>query len=242
MAKKFIWKVWLRLNHLTDDPNDYVAEVSTAGKTVRNEDIAQDIKNEGSELHYETILDILNRGDDRRIVRLQNGFTVLTKLIHIAPRVKGKWTSELVYKADEHHVTVDSSPSAELHAALNEIGVEALGIKDDGGARIGLVTDAKTGKTDGTVTQNNIITITGEKIKIEPDAAANVGVFFDQQGATASLKVAVISENLPKRVSCLTPALLAGKTYTLRIVTRYAGSNTLLKEPRTIVYSLPIKT
>ncbi|MDR0734082.1 MAG: DUF4469 domain-containing protein [Dysgonamonadaceae bacterium] len=71
---------------------------------------------------------------------------------------------------------------------------------------------------------------------------ANVGVFFDQQGATASLKVAVISENGPKRISCLTPALLAGKTYTLRIVTRYSSGGKQLKDLRTIVYNLPIKS
>jgi hypothetical protein len=36
MAKKFTWKVWLRLNLLTKEvENDYVAEVSTTGKTLR---------------------------------------------------------------------------------------------------------------------------------------------------------------------------------------------------------------
>ena len=39
--KNYIWKIWLRLNLLTKDvDNDYVAEVSTVGNTVRNEDIA----------------------------------------------------------------------------------------------------------------------------------------------------------------------------------------------------------
>lgn len=38
------WKVWLKLNLLTKDvDNDYMAEVSTVGKTTRNEDIARRI-------------------------------------------------------------------------------------------------------------------------------------------------------------------------------------------------------
>jgi hypothetical protein len=38
MAKKHTWKLWLRLNLLTKDvENDYVAEVSTTGKTLLNE-------------------------------------------------------------------------------------------------------------------------------------------------------------------------------------------------------------
>ena len=48
MAKviEFIWKIWLRLNFLTQDvDNVYTGEVSTMGHTVRNEDIAQRIVN-----------------------------------------------------------------------------------------------------------------------------------------------------------------------------------------------------
>ena len=42
------WKVWLRLNLLTKDvDNDYTAEVSTMKNSLRNEDIAQRIVNEG---------------------------------------------------------------------------------------------------------------------------------------------------------------------------------------------------
>jgi hypothetical protein len=66
MAKaiEYIWKIWLRLNYLTQDVgNDYSGEVSTTGHTVRNEDIARRIVRERSELRYETILSILNERD-----------------------------------------------------------------------------------------------------------------------------------------------------------------------------------
>jgi hypothetical protein len=37
MAKKTFWKVWLKRNLLTKDvENDLIAEVSTAGHTLRN--------------------------------------------------------------------------------------------------------------------------------------------------------------------------------------------------------------
>jgi hypothetical protein len=36
MAKNYLWKVWLKLNLLTKEvENDYVAEVSTRGRTLR---------------------------------------------------------------------------------------------------------------------------------------------------------------------------------------------------------------
>jgi hypothetical protein len=64
MAKKFFWKIWLRPNLLTKDvDNDYIAEVSTVGNTLCNEDIARQIVKGRSELRYETILSILNERD-----------------------------------------------------------------------------------------------------------------------------------------------------------------------------------
>ena len=62
------WKVWLRLNLLTKDvDNDYTAEVSTMKNTLRNEDIAQRIVDEGSEYKYDTLLSIINQHD--RVIR-----------------------------------------------------------------------------------------------------------------------------------------------------------------------------
>ena len=59
MANTKFWKVWLKPNLLTKDvDNDYIAEVSTSKQTLRNEDIAQRIVDEGSEIKYDTLLSI----------------------------------------------------------------------------------------------------------------------------------------------------------------------------------------
>ena len=100
MATTKYWKVWLTPNLLTKDvDNDYIAEVSTSKHTLRNEDIAQRIVAEGSEIKYDTLLSIINQRN-----------------------------------------------------ALSVVGVEVLGVKESGGAEIGLVTDTVTGNTDGTIT------------------------------------------------------------------------------------------
>lgn len=87
-TNNFFWKIWLRLNLLTQDiDNDYTAEVSTIGNTKRNDDIARAIVKEGSEIKYDTLLSILNQRD--RIVRqmVQEGNSVLDGCCHITPRV-----------------------------------------------------------------------------------------------------------------------------------------------------------
>ncbi|MDR0732513.1 MAG: DUF4469 domain-containing protein [Dysgonamonadaceae bacterium] len=243
MAKRFIWKVWLLLNFLTKKvDNDYIAEISTAGNTLRNEDIARQIVKERSELRYETILSILNERD--YVVRdaVLGGSSVQDENIHIAPRVTGNWIgADPLFNPKEHKLTFDAVPTAAFRRALDEeVGVEVLGKKTDGGAIIGLVTDVLTAKIDGTVSVNGDIIITGEKIKIAPEGEAGFGVFFAAANGTETPLDYPLSENTPKKILCRVPALADGE-YTLKIVTRYSNGSTLLKAARTIVYELPIK-
>jgi hypothetical protein len=233
MAKKYIWKVWLRPNLLTKDvDNDYIAEVDTTGKTLRNADIAQIIKDEGSELQFETILDILNRGDRVRKERLLQRYCIQTDITHIAPRVLGNWLGSTAnYDSAIHKLTFDMTPAAELGAALDEVGVEVLGVKDSG-ARIGLITDVTTGKTDGTITVDGDLLVDGFKIKIIPEEEEGIGVFFVGDGADVPV-VRRFSHNTPKHLTIRVPELTPGQ-YRLKIVTRYSNGNTLLKEHRTI--------
>jgi hypothetical protein len=236
MVKKFIWKVWLRLNFLTKDvDNDYVAEVDTVGKTLYNTDIASEIKSQGSELQYETILDILNRGDRLRKERLQQGYSIMTLITHIVPRVLGNWFgSTALYDPKIHKLTCDMTPTAEMHTALEEVGVEVLGVRDSG-ARIGLITDVTTDKIDGTITPGGDLLVDGNKIKVAPDGGEGVGVFFVDESTAAETPVTQrLSRNDPKHLTVRIPDLAAGQ-YRLKVVTRYANTSTLLKENRTII-------
>lgn len=239
MMYKYFWKVWLRLNLLTKEVlNDYVASVSVTGKTsLRNSDIARLIIEEGSEFQYETLLNILEQSD--RIIRrqVQQGSSVLTGVCQISPRVSGAWIgANAKFDPKVHKVTVDLTPSAEMRAALKEVGVETLGVKDDG-AFIGLVTDTFTGATDGVITAGDDICIEGEKIKIAPDGDPETGIFFVDEAGVATPVTRRLTQNDPKRIIARVPDLPAGM-YTLRIVTRFSNSTQLLKGLRTIEYDL----
>jgi hypothetical protein len=239
-TKRFFWKVWLKLNLLTKDvENDCVAEVSTIGKTLRNEDLAQAIKDEGSELQYETLLNILNRADRLRVKKIQEGYSILSGVSHITPRVLGAWPGGIHrFDPEKHHITVDMSPSSELRAAFEEVGVEVLGVKDSG-AVISLVTDAATGKTDGTITINDDIVIEGEKIRVAPDGEEGPGIFFLSVHGEEWPVTRRLTQNDPKKIIARVPDLPSG-TYTLLIKTRFSQSTTLLKEVRTLNYNLPL--
>ena len=235
-AIKKIWKVWLTPNLLTKDvDNDYIAEVSTVGKTLRNEDLAQRIVDEGPEIKYDTLLSIINQRD--RIVRdaLQEGTSVLTRVCQITPQVIGSWIGATAkFDPEKHKITLNFVPSVEMRKALAQVGIEVLVVKDTN-ARIGLVTDTATNLTDGSITVGDDILINGERIRIAGEAEG-VGVFFVNEGGVATPVTRRLTQNDPKTVIARVPTGLANGKYTLRIVTQYSNSAVLLKEPRTIEY------
>jgi hypothetical protein len=243
MAKRFFWKLWLRPNTLTKSvDNDYIGEVSTVGNTLRNEDVARLIVKERSELRYETILSILNERDAVERDALLNGSSVQSGNTHLAPRVTGNWIgADPVFDPKEHKITLDATLTVEMRRALEDVGVEILGKKTDGGAIIGLVTDVLTGKTDGTISVGGDIIIAGDKIKIAPAGEEGLGVLFvNADGAGIPLDHPV-TENNPKKIICRLPAeIVEGEVYTLKIVTRYSNGSTNLEKPRTLLYELPL--
>lgn len=230
------WKVWLRLNLLTKDvDNDYTAEVSTMKNTLRNEDIAQRILGEGSEIKYDTLLSIINQHD--RIIReaIQDGYSVLTGACQFTPRVTGTWIgASAKFDPEKHKVTLDIIPSADMREALSHVGVQVLEVKDSG-AKIGLVTDTSTGLANGTATAGDDILIEGDKIRVIGEAEG-VGVFFVDEAGIAKPVTRRFTQNDPKAVIARVPTDLADGTYTLRIVTQYSNTSTLLKDTRTIEY------
>lgn len=236
MANEYYWKVWLRPNLLTkDDDNDYIAEVLTQKDTLRNENIANAIIKEGSEIKYDTLLSIIKQRD--RIVRehLMLGYSVLTDVCQFTPRVTGKWDGETAkYDPAIHKLTLDIVPSDLMRANLGQVGIEVLGKKGDVG-RIGTVIDTLTGLANGHITPNEDIQIDGDRIRIN-GSDSSVGIFFvSEDGKTVTPVTRRLTLNAPSRIIARVPALADGN-YTLRIVTQYTQGTTLLKTPRTIEY------
>ena len=233
----FFWKVWLRLNLLTQNvDNDYTAEVSTVGTTKRNEDIAQTFIEEGSEIKYDTLVNILNRRDRIERRMLQEGNSVQTGNVRLSPRVSGAWIgTNAKYDPVTHKITLDATLTNEMRTALEFVGLEVLGVKESG-AYIGMVTDTLTGATDGSITVGDDILIEGEKLKIAPEGQAGIGVFFVNEAGTATPVTRRLTQNDPKKVLARVPALPKGE-YRLQVFTKYSQGSVHLNEARIIEYS-----
>lgn len=234
MAKEHQWDVYLRPNALTkDDENDCIADVLTRLQTRRNEDIANRIVAEGSELRKETILSVLNRRDEEVKEILLDGCSFMDGLVQISPRVAGVWANAgSPFDPAAHKRTVDLVPTAAFREALEGVGVRVLGTKSSG-AEITLITDTASGRTDGTLTVGDDIIIEGSKIKVD-EADAEQGVFI-VDGAGAEHKVVRrLSVNKPSQIIARVPADVPEGACTVLVRTRYTTGGTVLKELRTI--------
>jgi hypothetical protein len=222
-----------------DVDNDYYAEVSTAGSTFSNEDAAKAIIDRGSEYQYETLLSIINQVDRIKREKLLAGTSVQDGIAHFTPRVAGNWIGAIArFDREYHRITLDIAPTAAMRKALSEeVDVEVLGVRDSG-AYIGLVTDLSTGVADGEILLDEDFAIEGNKIKIDPIKEDALGIFLvPQEGTKPPTKITTrLIQNDPKKIIARVPATLDKGTYQLRIVTRFTGTSTPLKEPRTITY------
>ncbi|MDR1645398.1 MAG: DUF4469 domain-containing protein [Tannerellaceae bacterium] len=248
MAKKFLWKLWLRLNLMTKDvDDDYFAEVSTAGRTLRNEDIARRIVDEGSEIKYNTLFSIINQVDLIKREALLSGASVLDGVVQYTPHVAGNWPGGLRhFDPARHRFTLTLSPAAEMRKALaEEVEAEVLGIHGSG-ARIGLVTDLYNGLSEGHITRGASFAIEGNKIKIVPDENdPTLGIFLHPATTTDPpadpIRIPTrLIQNTASKIIAQLPADIPKGRYHLRIVTRYGGTSTLVNAPRTLAYHKPL--
>lgn len=239
--KDHYWEFTLRDNPLTkDSTEDCIAEVKTGPKTLRNEDIAKEIKRTGSELKMATLLSVTTQSNEIILEALLNGDSVITDLCQFIPRITGAFDDpKASFDPAIHKLTFDVILTKQVREALAKVKTINNGAKADV-ARIDLVTDTITKMTDGSITPNKYIRIEGERIKVVGDEAV-VGVFFVSEDGSKTTKAETIYiQNDPKCVVACVPALADGN-YMLQILTQFSRGNLLLKEVRTINYDKLLK-
>ncbi|MDR2634130.1 MAG: DUF4469 domain-containing protein, partial [Treponema sp.] len=188
MAKETVWKIWLTPNRLTQDvQNDFIAEVSTAGTTLRTADIARGAAPKQSRPGRAHIRGFRHcegeaRSNPEGAVPAVDCFAALAM------------TEGLLLNRPRPPVRAASALAA---------------------GYITLVTDIATGKTDGAITPDEDILVTGDKIKIAPEDESGLGVFFVDEAGTEHPLTHKITENLPKKLIFRVPSLAAG-SYTLK--------------------------
>ncbi len=222
-------KYHLKENLLTERPDDYTAQVLTAG-TCDKDALVERILQRGTLLTKTDILAVLNAIEETVVEVIKEGNTVAIPLFQTGFSISGVFEGAMdSYDPARHKLNITINKGTLLRDAQSQVKLEKTTTTASTFA-ITEVRDTVSGTVNTTLTPNGIMEIYGSNIKVIGDNPA-CGIYLVAADGSET-KVSVIAQNNPSNLMCLLPALAAG-TYQVKVVTQYgSGAGTQVKTPR----------
>lgn len=221
----------LRENHLTSDPDDFLATVQSVG-TYTLDDIIEQMIQMGSTLTKEDALAAMEAHYKAIIAAVQAGYNVITPSVNYGASMRGVFNGLTDnFDPSRHSIEAIAVPGKTLREAMSKASVQ----KQEG---ITPTPNPEDFYDFGSSTRNGIITpgnggrITGHRLKFDP-ADPEQGVFFI--GDNDAVRISTIMSNKAGELIFLIPTLPAGE-YRLEVRASF-GSTTrsgLLRYPLTV--------
>lgn len=232
---------WLAPNTLTEDPDDRILVLKSAG-TVDHERIYEEMRNEDTGLRRETMVHTVTLYE-RIVARfLMNGNNVNTGLFYATPRATGIIEDGL-WNPEKNDIYVDFTQNRVLREEIRNTQVEILGERPDTIYFTG-VKDCSNEMKDGHMTPGRNFRVTGAYIRIEGDNE-NVGISLRNLSDDSVTKVTpdMFGTNNPSELLFIVPPELKDGEYELTLTTQYSGSTKrLLKTPRSVSRTVYVGT
>lgn len=244
IKKSYEWSFDLNEYTMTKDvKEDYTALVRTL-KTMGLPDIAQEIAAERTEYRVETIVNIGDLIDEKVRQLLAAGHNIITGTAHYSPSIPGVFIGDKgVVDPAVNTCEVNITPSQAMRAELAKVTPKFSGtVRQMGGARISLVKDVATGKTDGTITPGGMLDVTGIKIRSVGADGTGLGSvkLLKMSDQSVAANITQLGINDPSRLMFTLPGNLPAGEYQLVVETWFSTTSTLLKEMRTLIYPLTL--
>lgn len=240
----YVWSFDLVENTMTRDvKEDFVASVRTK-KSMTIEDIANSIAAERTEYRIDTIKNISTLVDEKIRQLVCDGYTVVTGSAQYAPSIPGVFIGDSgLIDPKINKCAVNITPALAMRTEVAKVEAKFSGtVRRMGGARISLVLDVATGKTDGTITAGGMLDVTGTKIRCTGTDGKGLGAvkLLKLDDPTKVTTFTQLGINDPSRLMFTLPADLADGEYQLVVETWFSTTSTLLKEMRTLTYPLTL--
>ncbi|RHU27290.1 DUF4469 domain-containing protein [Parabacteroides sp. TM07-1AC] len=243
-TKKYVWKFDLEEYLMTKDVLEDYKAILKPIQSLDITDVARAIVEERTEYRVDTLVNTANLIDEKiRQLVCQNNI-VKTGTAMFTPAIEGLFLGKTgTVDPAKNKCTVNIIPTAAMRSELDKVTMEFSGtVKESGGARIGLVKDVTTGKTDGTITPGGMIDVTGSKIRCINADGTGIGslTLLKSTDRSVATSITLFGINDPSRLMFTLPANLEAGTYELTLETYFSTNKTQLKQPRTLVYSIPL--
>jgi len=223
-------------NTLTERKDDRYGRVVTT-KSLTEDDIISIVVSRRTELSPDTLRAGLNIMKDVAAEQIANGASVAFGLGYFGLSVNGVFIGDgAKWDATKHSLNVRVTPTAELRSRVNAATVDVRNMAGTG-IIINSATDVTTGEMNSKLTPGGAVNLTGNKIKIAGENAAN-GIELTNVTTQAVIKIAAnaIAINDPSKMTFVVPADIPQGDYKLSITTQFSSSTQTLKDPRTCIF------
>ncbi|MDR2125334.1 MAG: DUF4469 domain-containing protein [Prevotellaceae bacterium] len=221
---------------LTDRKDDRFGRVVT-NKSLKEDDLINIAVSRRTDLSPTTLRASLDILKEIAVEQIANGASVYFGLGYFSLLVNGVFIGDHAHwDPAKHSLHVKATASSELREAIKATHVNVLGMSQSG-IVINNVHDVASGEDNTRLTPGGGVNLTGGKIRIAGNNAAN-GIYLTNQGTQEVTQVAAtaILVNDPSKVSFIVPASLPAGDYKLSITTQYSPGAKLLNEPRTFIF------
>ena len=229
-------KAYLYENYLTDDPNDFVARVSSE-KSIGIDEICQAaVKRGGSDVSFKAMKHAVEEFVEEMMYQILDGYAVnIGGYFTAVAAIQGVFNnSKEKFDRDKHKILIQFLQGEATRRELVDVIVEILGLAPNG-SYIAQVTDVRTQSVNELLTPGRNLRIIGSKIKVAGNET-DLGIYFvniDDETRTKVNELDVATNN-PSEVLVIIPDLPAGN-YQLEIVTQFTTGKPL-KSSNTIVF------
>lgn len=203
MALKFA----LFENHLTSDPDDYMAVVQDL-RSKAQEDVIDLMISRGSTVTKAEALSVLEEYAGAIVLLLKDGYAINTPIFNLSPSIKGVFYGpDEPFNSPAHAVKINITAGTRLREVGPQVAVERV----KGGSPQPdpeYLDDLGSDTRNEQLTPGNIARLRGSRLKFETGDLMQ-GVFLIAADTTVT-RVATVSRNKPGEIDFLVPALPPG--------------------------------
>ncbi len=222
----------LRENHLTPEPNDFMATV-TPTRSVEMNDVIDRMVDRGSTVTKADILSVMEDFQKALEGFIREGASVIMPFAHYTASIKGVFEGQDdIYDSKRHQITININPGKEIKAlAKKELVVEKHeAVKPTPNPAV--FTDFNTGEKNTIITPGGMAKVLGHRLKFNSDIEED-GIYFVKEDGT-EMKITIIGQNKPSVLMFMIPAELSSGDYTLEVRIKVGESVRLGKLSNTL--------
>jgi len=207
-------KYYLIDNQMTEDPNDYRAQVA-GYETVSEDEIFDYITRKGSAITTAEVM-----ANYREIIEahehfLKQGYGINTEFIKVRPAIQGVFKDkEDVFDPARHQIKFRVKLGKYYNEAAQNVKTEKVSPVNNAPLPEELI-DIKSGTVNEILTPDEPATLKGQRMKFDPEDA-DQGIFFIAADDTETRVTKIISEKTSE-IIFMVPAGLAAGNYTLEV-------------------------